>query len=51
MTGTKGSAKLVLGQETVNDKSTDVLEKGKTDVFEIETTNIGKVWIFFYVLF
>ncbi len=41
--GTKGQALVSLNTETSLDKEKDIFEKGKTDVFEVETTNIGKV--------
>ena len=34
---------MLLSPEICLEKGKDILEKGKTDVFEIETTNIGKV--------
>jgi hypothetical protein len=41
--GAKGQAMLLLSPESSLDKEKDIFEKGKADIFEIESVNVGKV--------
>ena len=43
MFGAKGQAMLLLSPESSLDKEKDIFEKGKADIFEIESVNVGKV--------
>ena len=44
LVGTSGTTKMIALNTAVSlDKKGDLFEKGKTDIFEIEAVNIGKV--------